>query len=112
MSKHGLWLGIMNPVIEPEFRLALRRANRPTRKASRHFDHVLLGVSAVHAERVQFHQLAAVIFVESPVLDRRLRLPWRLTRYLASRRAPWHARRSAKSPPSETSAVHSASRLL
>src|SRR5437016_2738911 len=38
-------------------------------EASRHFNDILLRVAAIHAKRVQFHQLAAVIFIESARLD-------------------------------------------
>src|SRR5438128_7611074 len=47
--------------------LLVRFLNRPTRKATRDFLHVLLRITAVDAERMQLHQLARVIFVEATV---------------------------------------------
>ena len=38
-----------------------RRDDRPSRKAARNFLHVLLGVAAIDAERVQLHQFARVV---------------------------------------------------
>ena len=42
-----------------------RIVNRPAGERTRHLGHVLLRVAAVHAERVQLHQLAAVVLVQS-----------------------------------------------
>src|SRR5207244_1491353 len=42
-----------------------RLANRPARKAARHFRHILLCVAAIHAECVQFHNFAAIVFVQA-----------------------------------------------
>jgi len=33
-----------------------------------HLGHVLLGVAAIYAERMKFHQFPAVIFVQAPLL--------------------------------------------
>ena len=41
-----------------------RVVNRPARERARHFGDVLLRVAAVDAERVQLHQLAAVVLVQ------------------------------------------------
>ena len=41
--------------------------NGPAGETARNFLHVLLGVSAIHAHRVQLHQFARVIFVEAAV---------------------------------------------
>ena len=49
-------------------RIAPRLCDGPAGEAARHFDHVLLRVAAVDAERVQLHQLAAVIFVQAALL--------------------------------------------
>ena len=40
-------------------------ANRPPRKRSRDLDDILLGVAAIHTERVQLQQLSRVVFVEA-----------------------------------------------
>ncbi len=45
-----------------------RRNDGPTREATRDFLHVFLGVAAVNAERMQFHQLARVIFIDAALL--------------------------------------------
>ena len=39
--------------------------NRPPGERTRHFGHVFLRVAAIDAQRVQLHQLAAVVFVQS-----------------------------------------------
>ena len=40
----------------------------PSGKHARNFGYVLLGIAAAHAQRVQFHQFAAVIFVKPMAL--------------------------------------------
>src|ERR1051326_6054625 len=47
---------------------AARLKDRPTGKAARHFLAVLLRVTTVDAERVQFHQLARVVLVDAASL--------------------------------------------
>src|SRR5271166_4477185 len=56
----------------------------PARKNARHQGHILLGVASVDAERVQLHQLARVVLIESvgtflliALGVRLLRRPWR-----------------------------------
>ena len=55
--------GSGRPADAPHWRLdgaaAARLIDGPSREDARHFLHVLLRVAAVHAERVQLHQLAA-----------------------------------------------------
>src|SRR5215216_6465277 len=45
-----------------------RLEDGPTGKTARHFLHVFLRVAAVDSERVQFHQLARVVFVDAAPL--------------------------------------------
>src|SRR5687767_3576176 len=40
-----------------------RRKDGPTRKAARHFLHILLRVTTFNAQRVKLHQFARVVFV-------------------------------------------------
>ena len=42
-----------------------RREDRPARETARNFLHVLLRVTAINAERVQFHQFARVVFIDA-----------------------------------------------
>src|SRR5215204_1317398 len=49
-----------------------RLKNGPTGKASRHFLHVFLCVTAIDAECVQFHQLTRVVFIDAATLSLRL----------------------------------------
>src|SRR5688572_28249037 len=44
-----------------------RIGDRPTGERSSHFNNILLRISAVDAERVQFHQLACVVFVQPAI---------------------------------------------
>ena len=44
---------------------ALRLADGPAGEAAGHFGDIFLGVAAVHAERVQFHQLAPVVLIQA-----------------------------------------------
>src|SRR5215510_12090744 len=45
-----------------------RLLQRPSSEHARNFSYIFLGVTTVHAERVQFHQFAAVILVEPLML--------------------------------------------
>src|ERR1051325_621502 len=47
---------------------AARLENGPTGKAARYLLHVFLRVTAINSERVQFHQLARVVFVDAASL--------------------------------------------
>ena len=42
-----------------------RLENGPAGEAARHLRYILLRITAVHAERVQLHQLAAVVFIQA-----------------------------------------------
>ena len=84
MPQDHLLAVIMNPRLELEASALPGHFNRPTGECAGYVLHVLLGVAAVHAERMQFHELAGVIFVEParrptspvlPVLVRRRTLP-------------------------------------
>ena len=56
-------------------RLLVGRCDRPSGERAGHGNDVLLGVAAVHAECVQFEQLASVVFVQAlPAPLGRLRL--------------------------------------
>src|SRR5579862_5442176 len=59
--------GIVKALIKHELRIPARLANGPAGKGASHLDDILLRVSAVHAKRVQLHQLAAIVFVEPAV---------------------------------------------
>src|SRR6185503_16750 len=47
---------------------ATRLEDSPTGKTTRHFLHVFLRVTTIDSERVQFHQLARVVFVDTASL--------------------------------------------
>ena len=78
-------------------RIALRLPDRPAGEGARDFDHVLLRVSAIHAERVQLHQLAAVIFVQAALLFLALLRHW-LAGGIAERRGTGPPNRRAIAP--------------
>src|SRR5208283_1181248 len=52
-------------VVEFELRIFAGLFDGPAGEAAGDFGDVLLGVAAIHAEGVKFHQFAAVIFVEA-----------------------------------------------
>src|SRR5690349_25169611 len=72
-AEHALRPRLMPPRIEDEFP-ALRRAfDIPACEGLRDFDDILLGVTTVHAEGVQLHQPARVVFVDAQRTASRLR---------------------------------------
>jgi hypothetical protein len=54
----------VHPGIELEFGHALRLAYGPPGKAARCFGDVLLGIAAVHAQRMQFQQFASIVLIQ------------------------------------------------
>ena len=65
VAKHHFDAGFVHAIVEIKFPAALRVAHRPAGKDLGDFGHVALGVAAIDTEGVQFHQLAAVIFVQA-----------------------------------------------
>src|SRR6185437_11066241 len=59
---------VMDAVVEEKLRVFARRANGPAGKAIGHLNYVCLRVTAVHADCVEFHHFAAVIFIEAALL--------------------------------------------
>src|SRR5260370_19868828 len=68
LPHHDLRVGSVKPVIKLEIRILPRLVNRPASKAARYFRDVFLRVAAIHTERVQFHQLASVIFIQTALI--------------------------------------------
>src|SRR5215468_11064841 len=68
LSEYDFRIRIMQAVVELEFRILARLFNRPSGEAARDFRYIFLCVAAVHAERVQLHQLAAIIFIQTAFL--------------------------------------------
>ena len=56
---------VVNLVVVLKIAAFAGSGNRPAGKAARYFDHVFLCITAIHAQRVQFQKLAAIIFVQS-----------------------------------------------
>src|SRR5262249_1997675 len=77
VAEHDFLAGIVEARIEPEAAAKPRVLDRPPREGARDLGHVLLRVAAVHAERVQLHQLAAVVLVETPAGILALWRAWR-----------------------------------
>ncbi len=67
-AQHHLFAVVVQPRVEGELAAALRLVDGPAGEAARHFGDVLLRIAAVHAEGVQFQQLAAVVFVQAAAL--------------------------------------------
>ena len=63
VAEHGFLAEIVHEWREDEFRI-FGTTHRPAGEATRHRDDVGLRIAALHAERVQFHDFAAVVFVE------------------------------------------------
>ena len=62
-AEHVFFAGVVQPLFELESASLSRSLNTPAGEATSYFGDVLLGISAVHAKRVQLHELARVIFV-------------------------------------------------
>ena len=65
VAEHQLRAGVVHARLEDEPAAEARILDRPAGQGPRDFLHVLLRVAAVHAERVQLHQLAGVVLVEA-----------------------------------------------
>ena len=72
VAEHLFFRGIVHEGGEGEFGFLVWLANGPSGEAASHGDHVLLGVAAVDAEGVEFHQLASVVLVQAVRLARQL----------------------------------------
>src|ERR1700749_1232596 len=68
MTQHDLLAGIMHLRSEDESATLRRRLDRPAGERARDVDDILLGVSAVDAERVELQQFTPVVLVKSGVL--------------------------------------------
>ena len=64
VPEHHFRLGVVHPFAENEPAARARIVERPTGEGARDGDDVLLRVAAVHAQRVQLEQLAAVVLVQ------------------------------------------------
>src|SRR5215472_10307728 len=65
MPKHVLGAGLVSTVVETKASALLRLVDTPPRQHLRQFGDIFLGVAAVHAESVQLHDFAGVVFVQS-----------------------------------------------
>ena len=71
--------------------------DRPPGEGARHFDHILLRIAAVHAQRMQLHQFPRVVLVEAT--SPRHRLLRRLWQRGILRHALLHRRRASRRLP-------------
>ncbi len=94
LAEHEFGIGIVQPVVKFEFRVLPRLLDRPASEAARHFRDVFLRVTAIHAEGVQFHQLAPVILIQPAFIFFGLLRVGRRTRHAQSSAAPLLARGS------------------
>ena len=69
MPQHVFGARLVHARIELESPTFLRFFYGPAGEYAGDFGHIFLGITAVDSERVQFHQLAAVILVESAALS-------------------------------------------
>src|SRR3989442_6755952 len=65
MTEYYLYFPVMHAGIEPDLRIFIEIENRPARESAGYSNDVGLRVASVNTHRVQFHQLAAVVFIES-----------------------------------------------
>src|SRR5260370_10656761 len=65
MSEDGLVAGLVHAGFETEVAAFSRLIERPPGEHFGYFGDIFLRVAAVYAERVQFHQLAAIVFVQA-----------------------------------------------
>ena len=68
MAQHGLVARFMCSIFESEAATQVWLLQRPSGENARYLGYILLSVAAIHAESVQFHQFAAVVFVKSVAL--------------------------------------------
>ncbi len=62
-AEHNFRIGVVQTIVKFEIGVLPRFLDGPTGEAARHFRDVFLRVAAVDTERMEFHQLASVIFV-------------------------------------------------
>src|SRR5579863_324187 len=91
VPENHLRIRIMEALVKPKLRVSLGLANGPAGETARHLNDVFLRISAVNAKRMQFHQLAAVILIQTALLF------FGLIRIRARRRKRGPAERAAKS---------------
>ena len=68
MPQHVFVAGLVHAFFENEAATLSGLLQRPAGQDAGHFGDIFLGVAAVYAERVQFHQLAAIIFIQPAAL--------------------------------------------
>ena len=105
VSEHGLHAGVMEALFKEKFRIAPRLPDAPSGERLRDVDDVILRVSAIHAERVQFHQLAPVILIQAALLFR-FRICVGIVRISIRRRPSLRKSRPAEWPASKRSSAH------
>src|SRR5580698_11096387 len=69
MPEHELVSGFMHALLERETTSLARLLQCPSREHPRYFGHIFLGVTASYSQGVQFHQFAAVVFVQAAALS-------------------------------------------
>src|SRR4029450_9084157 len=65
VTKHDFFPVVVHPRIKHEAASLSRIRDSPPREGARNFLHVLLGVPAVDAERVELHQFTGIVFVQA-----------------------------------------------
>src|SRR5690348_9946394 len=68
MAHHDFFPVRVNPIVEEELGFFARRTNSPACENLSHVDDVLLRVSGIDADGVEFHHFAAVVLVQATVL--------------------------------------------
>src|SRR6266481_7019258 len=69
-AEHDFRSAVVHALPEDKTGALAGSADAPAGEATRHFSDIVLRITAVHAERVQLHQLTRVILIESPALLR------------------------------------------
>src|SRR5438034_3093015 len=70
MTEDYLFFAVMHAGIEPELLIFAQIEDGPTRERARYSNDVVLRVASVNTHRVEFHQLAPVVFIESRLPSR------------------------------------------
>ena len=65
MAQDDFFFPVVHSRIELKLGEFLWIVNRPSRERPGDGNDIVLGIASIDAERVQFHQLAAVIFIEA-----------------------------------------------
>src|SRR5579862_776984 len=67
--EHAFFAEIVHGRSKDKFATHPRPVNGPPREAARYFNNIFLGITSIHAQGVEFHHFASVVFIQAaPVI--------------------------------------------